>query len=514
MNINLCQFIFSIAFLNLLSTSCTKAPTNFSEIEDYISISPEYRNITIPPNISAMNFLVNDSAVKYFFKIWADNGNAICRKNKTGKLELSNKQWKKLVAKSNKIYTDIFLNKNNIWYKSKTIENCIVLDSIDTYLTYRYFLPSFQVVKGIGIYRRNLVNFKSRPLVKTEYENLCFNCHVYAANDSRTAMFHVRESKIGGTIILNDDSIYKIKPKVASMLNNATYPAWHPSGKYIAFSANKVDQLFYASKLRRDAYDVSSNLVIYDVDNNKMISDSTISGHDYLETYPCWDASGQYLYFCRTNYNFHDSAKTIFDAVKYRNVLYDLMRLKFEPEKKHLGEPEYVLHASEIGKSIVTPRISPDGKYLLFCALDYGNFPLFHKESDFWVLNLQNGNYRKLANINSPYAEGYHCWSKNSRWIVYSSRALDGVHSSIWIAYFDENGKAHKPFILPQKDPAYYQSFVKSFTFPELTINDANINMRKLYRVVNSSEQILPEAVGYLSGSTNVDGISGATLIQ
>ena len=37
-----------------------------------------------------------------------------------------------------------------------------------------------------------------------------------------------------------------------------------------------------------------------------------------------------------------------------------------------------------------------------------------------------------------------------------------------YFTYIDENGTAHKPFLLPQKDPAFYDSFMRIYQVPEL----------------------------------------------
>ena len=496
-------YIFVICFLCL---SCNKKPDAYTLADKEINIYPDYKNITIPPNIAALNFSVTDSADSYFFSISSANGRVYHHKNESGIFKIKNKEWRKLITNSNKLTYDIYLRKNNNWVKLPSFENTIASDSIDSYLTYRYFLPSFQVIKNVGIYRRNISNFEIQPIIKADCENLCFNCHVYAANDSRCSMFHEREQDMGGTIISLNGKVQKIVPKTGGMKNFATYAAWHPSEDYIAFSANKVKQIMYTSSQLRDAYDVSSDIVIYNIENNIMFSDSLVYGDKYLETYPCWDPKGEYLYFCRTAYNYADSSKIASDISIYKNVKYDLMRIRFFGKERKFGFPECVLKADSINKSIVLPRLSPDGKYVLFCALDYGNFPIFHKESDLWILDLKTRKYSKLKEVNSETAEGYHCWSKNGHWIVYSSKAIDGTHTTLWLVNFNRLGNTEKPFILPQKDPLFYKSFVKSFTVPELTFNNYR-NSDELYKVCNN-----PNAISPVAGNTlKIDGVAEAT---
>jgi hypothetical protein len=64
-------------------------------------------------------------------------------------------------------------------------------------------------------------------------------------------------------------------------------------------------------------------------------------------------------------------------------------------------------------------------------------------------------------------AESYHSWSSDGRWAMYGSRRLDGRYTRLYIAYFDEDGNPHKPFLLPQEDPRYNIWRLKSFNVPE-----------------------------------------------
>lgn len=40
--------------------------------------------------------------------------------------------------------------------------------------------------------------------------------------------------------------------------------------------------------------------------------------------------------------------------------------------------------------------------------------------------------------------------------------------SRTYIAYFDENGIAHTPFVLPQKDPEMYDRLLANYNLPRL----------------------------------------------
>lgn len=114
------------------------------------------------------------------------------------------------------------------------------------------------------------------------------------------------------------------------------------------------------------------------------------------------------------------------------------------------------------------PRISPDGRYLLFTHQTYGQFPIWHKDADLYLVNLADGNVSTLERLNSPDVDSYHSWSTSGRWVVFSSRRDDGLYTKPYLAHIDAEGKASKPFLLPQKNPReFYLRLMVSYNIPE-----------------------------------------------
>jgi hypothetical protein len=84
------------------------------------------------------------------------------------------------------------------------------------------------------------------------------------------------------------------------------------------------------------------------------------------------------------------------------------------------------------------------------------------------MINLQTGIHEPLTlEANSPDVESYHSWSSNSRWIVFSSRRMDGLYTRPYIAYIDAHGKACKPFCFRRRYGISIWSFMKSYNIPE-----------------------------------------------
>lgn len=115
------------------------------------------------------------------------------------------------------------------------------------------------------------------------------------------------------------------------------------------------------------------------------------------------------------------------------------------------------------------PKASPDGKYLLFTIADYGTFPIWHRETDLYILNLSTETIHECSVANSDRSDTYHSWWSNSHWFVFASKRGDGQYGKPYFTYIDKEGKIYKPFVLPQQDPAHYFHTFKSYNIPELS---------------------------------------------
>ena len=72
-----------------------------------------------------------------------------------------------------------------------------------------------------------------------------------------------------------------------------------------------------------------------------------------------------------------------------------------------------------------------------------------------------------MVEANSDDVESYHSWSSNSKWMVVSSRRMDGLYTSPYLFHIDKNGNCSKAFPIPQEDPSFYKNFMYSFNIPE-----------------------------------------------
>ena len=168
------------------------------------------------------------------------------------------------------------------------------------------------------------------------------------------------------------------------------------------------------------------------------------------------------------------------------------MKVSFDPESGMIGQDvELLVDAASQGKSICFPRPSYDGKYLMYTLCDYGTFPIWHHEADLWLLDMETGETRLVDEVDSADTESFHNWSSNSRWFVFSSRRDDGLFTRLYIAHFDENGVAGKPFLLPQRDPKnYYEDLFRSYNVPEFVTGPVPVEKIRVQQAIRAPERV------------------------
>jgi Tol biopolymer transport system component len=443
---------------------------------------PDLRNVTIPPNIAPINLKIVKPAEKFRVVLASRATPLLVIESAAPSIYFPDKKWRTILADNaggSLVLTLSIQEKERgfRWYAPCTVH--VAREPIDPWIAYRVIKPIYNWWKDVGIYARNLASFDQREIINGgRFENGCVNCHSFLNNDPRRFAVSVRSKKFGNaSIFVTDDKAFKQNTKFG-------YSSWHPSGKIITFSNMQVNQFFHTSRSEsRDVVDMYSYLACYDIEKHAVRKiDNLLSPHE-LQTYPAWAPDGKSMYFC--------SAPVLWDNYDtipprdFAKVRYSLKKIDYDISSDSWGKPRTMLSSEKTNRSIVMPRVSPDGKFLLFCMCDYGVFPAFQKSGDLYCMDLATGDYWGL-DCNSGESESWHSWSSNGRWIAFSSKRADGVFTRVYLCYIDKSGKAGKPFVLPQRDPGFYDSFMKTYSVPEFLIGPPLVDAREIGRAART----------------------------
>lgn len=451
-------------FFTFLLCSCTQQKETNVTLEAYPETFPDYNGTVIPPNIAPLNFMMDD--VEEMSAEFQVEGNiCLTATSKDGILDIPLKKWEKLLNEAKGKVIEIQVSAWNKEYpqgvKYLPIKIKVAEDEMDQWITYRLIEPGYQSWKQLGVYQRDISTFEEIVVIDNHANTqTCLNCHSFANYSPKRMMFHARGAN-GGTYIYKEGKLSKVNIEKIGLKKGASYPIWHPDGRLIAFSSNTTQQAFFESgEQPLEVYDERSDLIFYDTETGEVFSDPRFLTSEIMETYPAWSPDGKWFYFAAAE------AKTL--PQEYRKMHYHLLRVSFDPLTRKFGEKiDTVYHANASQGSASYPRISPDGQYLLYTQASNGTFPIWHKEADLNMFDLINGKSLDISIWNSDEADSYHSWSSNGRWIVFGSRRLDGRYTRLYLAYWDREGKAYKPFLLPQKDPRHNTWRLKSYNIPE-----------------------------------------------
>ncbi len=462
---------YIIIVLIALLCGCSRSHDNIKRLDTLPVIYPDYRGVVYPCNMVAPTFLISEDeeladVVAVFssgdksFMVEASEDDGIC---------IDPDDWYVLVAGCDGITVEVQGELNGVWNAYSPFSIYISRDSIDSYLAYRLIEPGYEVWDKMGLYQREMSSYEQSEIITNASTNGgCMNCHNFCGNSADNMLFHLR-AEYSGTYVQQKGKIKRLVQNDG--MQSFVYPSWHPSARFIAFSHNKTKQMFHTTDRNRiEVFDYESDIVVYDTETDEVITVPQLHSSAAFETFPCWSPDGKFLYFC--------SADSVNMPEEYSKVKYSICKIGFN-EKTRLFETDVdtIVNAHVEGKTSVFPKISPNGKFLLYTEADYGNFTIWHKESRLCMIDLSSG-----KRVGLDIRASYHSWSSNGKWIVCSSRCDDGLYTRPYIFHVDNKGVFSKPFVLPQPDASYYDRTMKSVNVPEFVKSKVKVDIKQVVR--------------------------------
>lgn len=158
----------------------------------------------------------------------------------------------------------------------------------------------------------------------------------------------------------------------------------------------------------------------------------------YVQATGFWSPDQKYVVFARAEAR--SAYPENFKPPEYANdpnetqIQYDLYRIPFNEGRGGKAEP--LLGASQNGMSNNFPKVSPDGKWIVFVQCKNGL--LMRPDSKLYIVAAEGGAARPLK-CNTALMNSWHSFSPNGRWLVFSSKARS-PYTQMYLTHIDENG--------------------------------------------------------------------------
>ncbi|HKF49953.1 MAG TPA: tetratricopeptide repeat protein [Terracidiphilus sp.] len=208
------------------------------------------------------------------------------------------------------------------------------------------------------------------------------------------------------------------------------------------FAAGVVNRLFSMNYQHLDFtqvfYPTRGILAWYDRSAKKLRALPGADDPDYVQTSAFWSPDGKYLIFSRAKAQ--DPYPPGAPKPTYANdpneplVQYDLYKIPFNEGRGGKAVP--VAGASQNGMSNNFPKVSPDGRWIVFVQNRTGL--LMRPDSKLYMVPFEGGKAR-LMNCNTPRMNSWHTFSPSGRWLAFSSKGRS-PYTQLMLTHIDAQG--------------------------------------------------------------------------
>jgi len=233
-----------------------------------------------------------------------------------------------------------------------------------------------------------------------------------------------------------------------------------PDGRFVVTTIRppgaKSSQFYYVANFKdyrflQVFYPTRGVLVWYDRVTKKLQPLPGADDPHFVQASAVWSPDGKYLIFARAEAR--DPNPPDGKMAAYANdpaevpMQYDLYRIPFNDGRGGKAEP--IAGASQNGMSNSFPKISPDGKWMVFVQARNGL--LMRPDSQLYIVPASGGQARRM-NCNTPLMNSWHSFSPNGRWLVFSSKSRS-PYTQMFLTHIDAEGK-DTPAILIENSTA------------------------------------------------------------
>lgn len=159
----------------------------------------------------------------------------------------------------------------------------------------------------------------------------------------------------------------------------------------------------------------------------------------YVQAAAFWSPDGKYLVFSRAPakepYHNGQGVAQYANSPDETQIQYDLYRIPFNEGRG--GTPERIEGASQNGMSNNFPKVSPDGRWIVF--VQNRNGLLMRPDSQLYIVPFKGGTARRL-DCNFSRMNSWHTFSPNGHWLAFSSKGRS-LYTQLFLTHIDENGQ-------------------------------------------------------------------------
>jgi len=283
---------------------------------------------------------------------------------------------------------------------------------------------------------------------------LCGNCHSFSDDGKVLGIDFDYQQDKGGYATVEIEGKTRIDKSHfyswsnLSIKNNSSsgfLSALSPNGRYVVTTINDLTiSSFHENDFR--FFPVRGMLGIYDRYTGESFQLSGANDTLFVQCNAVWSPNGETIVFAKANalsyVDLHDSEIIKALADGKRDIRYDLWAIPFNEGKGGMAKP--IAGASANGKSNFFPRVSPDGKWMVFTQANA--YMLRQLDSKLFIVPFKGGVARELeCNLSSM--NSWHTWSPNSKWIAFSTKGFS-PYTKIALTHIDTEGHASPPVLL------------------------------------------------------------------
>jgi tetratricopeptide (TPR) repeat protein len=222
-----------------------------------------------------------------------------------------------------------------------------------------------------------------------------------------------------------------------------------PDGRYVASTLNEALYVsnFMQFEFLQVFFPTRGILAYYSRDDDEIRALPGADDPEFVHCSPAWTPDGGQIVFSRARA--FDPWKPGQVIAKHPNdpnepqIRYDLYRMPFNGGKG--GEPVPVKGASDNGMSNTFPKVSPDGKWIVWTKCKNGL--LMRPDSRLWIVPVEGGEPREMR-CNTRLMNSWHSFSPNGRWMVFSSKS-NTPYTQAFLTHLDEDGNDSPAILIP-----------------------------------------------------------------